>query len=225
MMRSFVSSFVGLVVMMVLTTSCFSPNNHGNNGYNNNSGGGSVNTPSMTVNLNKPDENQMQVDLVGRSLSEGIENGYYSSSWRWKIEQGEISDFRILSVEKDNSTDYEVIASMRLTAMSGKAFDTKVKILYVSRGNRGWQLEYAQSLGMNIVKTGRYDSCITSEYDDWYDATFIRNACDIPIEVGGKKYAWVTESRQECVRFSEVVSPHSSVKVFDLLSIDYCEVP
>lgn len=223
MKRSFVSSFMGLVVLMVLTKSCFSPNNHGNNGYSNNSGGGSINTPSMTVNLNKPDENQIQVDLVGRSLSEGIENGYYSSSWRWKIEPGEVSNFRIMSVEKDNTTDYEVTATMRLTAMSGKAFDTKVKILYVSRGNMGWQLEYAQSLGMNIVKTGRYDSCITSEYDDWYGCTFIHNSCDIPIEVGGKRYS--SSLPRECIRYSEEVQPHSDVKVYNLLSIDYCEVP
>ena len=86
-------------------------------------------------------------------------------------------------------------------------------------------MEYVQSLGMNIVKTGRYDSCITSKYDDWHEATFIYNNCEIPIEVGGKRYAWVTAGRQECVHFSEVVSPHGSVKVFDLLSIDYCEVP
>jgi hypothetical protein len=223
MKTSFVFSLLGLAIMMALA-SCLSPDNQGN-GYYNNSGDGSVNTSGRTASLSKPDANQMQSDLIGHSLSEGIENGYYSSSWRWKIEQGEISNFRILSVNKDNSTDYEVTAAMRLTAMSGRAFDAKVKILYVSRGNWGWQLEYVQSLGMNIVKTGRYNSCITSEYDDWHDATFIRNACEIPIEVGGKRYAWVTAGRQECIRFSEVVSPHSSVKVFDLLSIDYCEVP
>lgn len=220
MKMNHVFPYLCLAVVMALT-SCFSPNQ----GNNRNGNTGQINTPSATINTSKPDANRMQADLVGRSLSEGIENGYYSSSWRWKIEPGEISNFRILSVEKDNTTDYEVTAAMRLTAMSGRAFDTKVKILYVSRSNRGWQLEYAQSLGMNIVKTGRYDSCITSEYDDWCECTFVYNNCDIPIEVGGKRYAWVTASRQECVRFSETVSPHSSEKVYDLLSIDYCEVP
>lgn len=210
--------FLCFALVMALT-SCFSPNQGNNrNGYT-----GPINTPSATINTSKPDANRMQADLVGRSLSEGIENGYYSSSWRWKIEQDEISNFRIMSVEKDNTTDYEVTAAMRLTAMSGKAFDTKVKILYVFRGNRGWQLEYAQSLGMNIVKTGRYDSCITSEYDDWYGCTFIHNSCDIPIEVGGKRYT--SSLPRECIRYSEEVPPHSDVKVYDLLSIDYCEVP
>lgn len=214
--------FLCLAVVMALT-SCFSPNSQGNGYFNNNSGGGNVNTPSQVVSLSKPDANRMQADLVGRSLSEGIENGYYSSSWRWKIEQDEISNFRILSVDKDNSTDYEVTATMRLTAMSGRAFDTKVKILYVSRGNHGWQLEYAQSLGMNIVKTGRYDSCITSEYSDWHGCTFIHNSCDIPIEVGGKRYS--SSLPRECIRYSEVVQPHSDVSVYNMLSIDYCEVP
>lgn len=224
MKKNYVLSIFGLAVVVAMT-SCFSPNNQGNDYFNNTSIGGQINTPSQGVSLSKPDAYQIQNDLIGHSLSEGIENGYYSSSWRWKIEQGEISNFRILSIEKDNSTDYELTAAMRLTAMSGRAFDTKVKILYVSRGNWGWQLEYAQSLGMNIVKTGRYDSCITSEYDDWYGCTFVYNNCEIPIEVGGKRYAWVTASRQECVRFSEVVSPHSKIDVYHLLSIDYCEVP
>lgn len=218
MKMNHVFPYLCLAVVMALT-SCFSPNQ----GNNRNGNTGQINTPSATINTSKPDANRMQADLVGRSLSEGIENGYYSSSWRWKIEPGEISNFRILSVEKDNTTDYEVTAAMRLTAMSGKAFDTKVKILYVSRGNMGWQLEYAQSLGMSIVKTGRYDSCITSEYDDWYGCTFIHNSCDIPIEVGGKRYT--SSLPRECIRYSEEVPPHSDVKVYNLLSIDYCEVP
>ena len=224
MKTSFVLPLLGLAIMMALT-SCFSPNNQNNGYYNGNSGNGSVNTPSQTVKLSKPDANQIQNDLIGHSLSEGIENGYYPSYWKWNIERGEISNFRILSVDRDDATDYELTISMRLTAMSGKAFDTKAKVLYVSRGSMGWQMEYVQSLGMDIVKTGRYNSCITSEYDDWHDATFIRNACEIPIEVGGKRYAWMTSGRKECIRFSEVISPHSSVKVHDLLSIDYCEVP
>lgn len=171
-----------------------------------------------------PDPYQIQKDLIGHSLSEGVEDGYYSSSWKWIIERGEISGFMIESVDRQTSTDYQVTATMRLTGKSGKAFDARVKVLYVRR-NTNWHLELVQSLGMSIVRTGRYDSCITSEYDDWYGATFIRNNCEIPIEVGGKHYEWVTASRKECVRFSEVVRPHSSVKVRDLLSIDYCEVP
>lgn len=224
MKTSFVLSLLGLAIMMALT-SCFSPNNQNNGYYNGNSGNGSVNTPSQAVKLSKPDANQIQSDLIGHSLSEGIENGYYPSYWKWNIERGEISNFRILSIDRDDATDYELTVSMRLTAMSGKAFDAKAKVLYVSRGSMGWQMEYVQSLGMDIVKTGRYNSCITSEYDDWYGCTFIYNNCEIPIEVGGKRYAWVTANRQECVRFSEVVSPHSKIDVYHLLSIDYCEVP
>lgn len=216
-------SFVGFAICLALT-SCFSHGNQGNNIFNGNYGGGAY-APSQNVNLSKPNENQMQADLIGHSLSEGVEDGYYSSSWKWNIERGEISNFRILSVDKDNETDYEVTAAMRLTAMSGKAFDVVARILYVSRGNYGWHLEYIQSLGMDVVKTGRYDGCITYEYDDWFGCTFVYNNCEIPIEVGGRRYAWVTTDRQECVRFSEVVQPHGKVSVYDLLSIDYCEVP
>lgn len=224
MNTSFVSSIFGLAMAMAMT-SCFSPNNQGGGYYNNNRVGGIVNTPIQTVSSYKPDAAQIQNDLIGHSLSEGVENGYYPSYWKWNIERGEISDFRIVSVDKDNETDYELTVVMRLTAMTGKAFDAKAKVLYVSRGNAGWQMEYVQSLGMDIVKTGRYNSFITSEYNDWYGCTFVYNNCEIPIEVGGKRYAWVTAGRQECVRFSEIISPHSKIDVYDLLSIDYCEVP
>lgn len=71
-------SWFGFVFPMAMT-SCFSPSNHDNNNYIGNSGGSSVHTPSQAFNLNKPDANRMQNDLIGHSLSEGIGNGYHSS--------------------------------------------------------------------------------------------------------------------------------------------------
>ena len=175
--------------------------------------------------LGKPTPSQIQADLIGHSLSEGVDDGYYPSYWKWRIEKGEISNFRVISVDKDTPNEYEVTATMRLTSLSGRAFDATVKVYYVSRGGSGWHLEFVRSLGMNTVRTGRYDGCITSEYDDWLEATVIRNNCEIPLEIGGKRYAWVTANRQECVRFSEEIPAHGSIKVYDFLSIDYCEVP
>ncbi len=185
-----------------------------------------TNSPCMSAtSVGKPTPSQIQSDLIGHSLSEGIEDGYLPSYWKWRIEQGEISNFRIISVEKDTPNEYELTATMRLTALSGRAFDAKVKIYYVLRGGSGWQLEFVRSLGMTTVRTGRYDGCITYEYDSWFEATVIRNNCEIPIEVGGKRYAWVTTNRQECVRFSEEIPAHGSVRVYGFYSIDYCEVP
>lgn len=218
-MKTKLFAFVSIVAVSLFLTACFYPSQEGSS-----KGAGSYNSSSKVFSA-KPDSDDIQKDLVGHSLSEGYDNGYYPSYWKWKIESGEISNFRIISIDKDTPDDYELTATMRLTSISGKAFDAKVKVLYVSNGNYGWRMEYVQSLGMNIVKTGRYDSCITSKYDDWHEATFIYNNCEIPIEVGGVRLAWVTAGRQEPVHFSEVISPHSSVKVFDLISIDYQEVP
>lgn len=62
----------------------------------------------------KPSPLQIPKDLVGHSLSEGIENGYQPSTWRWNIEDGEISNFNIESVLTDSPDEYILVAKCGL---------------------------------------------------------------------------------------------------------------
>lgn len=146
----------------------------------------SVMAKVRTVIAPKPDYLQIQEDVVGHSLSEGVEDGYYLSSWRWVIKDGEISDFNIESVLSDTPQDYLLVASMRLTSEVGKAFDAKVKIRYILPQNDDWTIEFVQSMGMHIVKTHMYNDCVKIEKDGWW--YYIKKNCELALEVGEKNY-------------------------------------
>ena len=172
----------------------------------------------------KPSPQQIQKDLVGHSLSEGIENGYHSSSWRWKIEEGEISNFNIESVLTDLPDEYILVADMRLTGESGKAYNAKVKISYVLPQDRDWTIEFAQSQGMYIVNTGKYDDCIHAELSSgWLGSSYIiENDCEIALEVGGRVLEYGGWKK-----FSVTISPHSNYTYtfVDDGRIDYVSIP
>lgn len=182
-----------------------------------------------TVIPSKPDYLQIQEDLVGHSLSEGVENGYYSSGWKWIIEDGEISDFEIISVLSDTPNEYVIIATMKLTSMVGKAFNTKVKIRYILPACDDWRIEYITSLGMSVVKTGLYNDLINVERDNCNDGFFvytrrycyfIENKGDIPLEIGYEKYdgTWSKEST--------VIKAYDTYQIeCDDFRIDYVEIP
>lgn len=178
-------------------------------------------TPKM-VSAAKPDIEQMKQDLVGHSLSEGVDDGYYSSDWHWIIREGEISSFCIDRVITESSNEYEINTRMRLTSSVGKAFDAKVRIRYLFSQAEGWYIQFAQSQGMYIVKTGVYRSCITTKEGSfgYFD---VSNNCDIPLEVGGqefRKYGGWGEKR------SFVVMPHDEYgMICDNFKIDYVEIP
>lgn len=178
-----------------------------------------------TIIPSKPDYFQIQKDLVGRSLSEGVDEGYYPSNWKWTIKSDEISGFRIENVLSDTPNDYQFIASMRLTSSVGKAFDVKAKIRYILPQNDDWTIEFVQSLGMHIVKTGIYDDSIKSYVGNgsWDRPFCLENNCEIALEVGGKILA-----HGEWKKFSKVVNAHSYTTVGWVVEdgrIDYVEIP
>ena len=165
-------------------------------------------------------------DLVGHSLSEGTPEGYYSRDWKWNIEEGEISNFRILSVRENTATHYTIDVQMRLTAVSGHcSYNAKATVYYV-RGTRGWELEMIKSRGVTIVKTHRYDDCI-HQYRESYSIhggrIHLENQCEIALEVGGRYndgYGWK--------KFSVTVSSHGEEIVGSFIEdyiIDYIERP
>lgn len=177
----------------------------------------------------KPNYQQISQDLVGHRLTEGVENGYYSPDWKWIIEDGEISDFEIISVLADTPNEYVIIATMKLTSMIGKAFNTKVKIRYILPTYDDWKIEYITSLGMSVVKTGIYNDLINVKRDNCNDGFFvytrrycyfIENKGDIPLEIGYKKYdgTWSKEST--------VIKAYDTYQIeCDDFRIDYVELP
>ncbi len=192
---------------------------------------GSSNTVPMnpvtprSVDKAKPNVEQIKRDLVGHSFSEGVKDGYYPSNWRWTIKEGEISGFSIEQVMKDSSAEYEVVSNMRLTSCAGKSFNAKVRICYMFNESEGWHIQFVQSQGMQIIKTGNYDDCINAYvYRDAWSWTYcLENNCEIALEVCGLILESGTWNK-----FSKVIAPNSTEVVGRVVEdgrIDFVEIP
>lgn len=171
----------------------------------------------------KPDNAMIIKNLVGHSLSEGTDNGYYSPYWKWMIEDGEISDFQITEVLSDTNDEYMFIAKMRLTSAVGKKMDAEVKVRYILPRDDDWTIEFVLSLGLKIVKTQLYNNCIRIEQCGWdKNNKCVINQCDVSLEVGYRKLAFDDVWYKD----SYVVSPHGSYDIYcKELIVEYVERP
>lgn len=137
----------------------------------------------------KPDETQIQKDLVGHQLTEGFEKEqcWFHEDYRWKIREGEIRDFMIEEVLRADTKEYIFIATMRLQSELN-AFNARVKVSYVLPDTEDWKIEFVKSLGVTILKTHKYDDLISCaiEDDGWggVEALFITNKAEIELGVG-----------------------------------------
>lgn len=130
----------------------------------------------------KPTRNQIAKDLVGHKLKEGYDNGWFPKDWVWLIEEGEIKALKITEVLKDSNTDYCINVLMHLQSET-KAFKAKAKINYVLTKDNKWKIEYVVSKGMDIVKTHKYDDCLSLSIDlHWFMGINTNNETDFNVK-------------------------------------------
>lgn len=177
----------------------------------------------------KPVEAKIAKDLVGHTLSEGKEEGYYPQSWTWKILEGGVSDLKIVSTQENTDSRYTVVISMKLSSET-RAYNATATVSYVLDDIHDWQIEYVRSMGMDIVKTHKYDDCMKCylEKMSFSDSKYLygENNCDIALEVAGKALCEYDNTWQ---KFYCVVSPHEKAQIYryhakDFI-IDYIERP
>lgn len=136
-----------------------------------------------------PGIKQILKDLIDHSLAESVENGYRQDDWRWKIEEGQIRQFKIVQVVKRTKSQYIIVAKMRLSN-GYYAYDANVKIKYVYTTKNRWKMDYVISEGMYIVVTHEYDRFIRSEIiDDGWGGTYcvqITNLSELSLSIGGE---------------------------------------
>lgn len=158
-----------------------------------------------------PGTMQIQRDLVGHSLAEGVSDGYRPEEWRWVIEEGQIRHFRIREVVEKSKKQYVVIAQMRLSN-GYYAYDANIKIKYVCTSQKQWKFDYVVSQGMYIVVTHEYDDFIKSAIvDDGWGGTHclrLTNISELSLGIGG---AILTYNGWQ--RFSTVVQPNGKAAV------------
>ena len=182
-----------------------------------------------TIVPTKPNEAQIMKDLLGHTLSEGKEDGYYPRSWTWKITEGGISDLKVISTQENTNSRYTVNVSMKLNSDT-RSYDTKAVVSYVLEDISDWEIEYVRSLGMDIVKTHKYDDCVKCylELEPFavLKSLFGENNCDIALEVAGKA---LSEYSDKWEKFATVVAPHEKTTISRFpakdFKIDYIERP
>lgn len=157
-----------------------------------------------------PSIERIKRDLVGHSLAEGLSNGYHTDDWVWKIEYGQIDDLEIIDVVEKNDKNYVFVAKMILSA-TYYSYNVKTKIKYIATPD-SWNIDYVLSLGMHIIVTHEYDTCIKSSIvdDGWGGVNCVqfKNISEMTLVVGGDFLSY-----NGWKRFSRVVTPHSSAKV------------
>ncbi|MBP3456129.1 MAG: hypothetical protein J6K38_07705 [Alistipes sp.] len=168
-------------------------------------------TAGGSVAAAKPDAARIARDLVGHTLSEGLENGYHYEGWTWRIDPGEIRDLAIAKVLQNDKGTYRVEVSMKIMA-AYYHYDTRAEVGYTLSPRGEWQFDYVLSRGMRIAATHNYDNCIgTAIVEDGWGGTYclsLRNNSELRLVVGGSLYAG-----GEWRHFSQIVEPHSQKSV------------
>ena len=157
-------------------------------------------------------------DLIGRKLSEGMEDGYFKPDWKWTIEDGEIRDFVIVSqdVTEDNCSFI-----LRLTLKKAQCptrYCATVKVNYSLENNK-WRLVMVKSLGVKVVPTERYLDCITPKMKGEYIKYLtIRNKIDSPLLVGGE---YLSDDTYEWHKFSTTIGGLQESCLSPMNIVDY----
>ncbi len=160
-----------------------------------------------TNSLAKPTSSQIANDLVGIRLKEGKTDGWYSDDWHWDVKKGQIKALKILSTLENDKTNYCVLALIRLQS-DVNAYNAKVKIRYRFNFDKNkWEMEYAFSKGMDIVKTHKYDDCLSFSIvdDGWGGVNMLQIKNNSGIELGCAGYI---KAGGEWRKFAVLIEPY-----------------
>ncbi|MDE5561533.1 MAG: hypothetical protein K2J00_07040 [Bacteroidaceae bacterium] len=167
--------------------------------------------PAPKIDTALPTIERIKKELVGHSLAEGLSNGYHREDWLWIIEEGQIKSLAITDTIELNEHNFVFKVIMKLSAPY-YSYKVKAQIKYTTTTNLSWKFDYVQSLGMNIIVTHEYDTCIKSSIvdDGWggVDCVQFKNISEMTMAVGGD---FLTYNGWQ--RFSTVIKPHSSSSV------------
>lgn len=118
----------------------------------------------LTIVPHSPDKEKLQKDLIGRRIK-ALPGGYLSSMWSWTIEEGEIKNLQILNVEEVDKNHKVFLVDVTLQS-DGAAYKTSGKVYYVLDNRDDWEIDMLEPSEVEVVKTGRYDSSITTDFYD-----------------------------------------------------------
>jgi len=174
-----------------------------------------INNLILTVIPPKPNIEKIKQDLIGRKITEQPD-GYHRQGWYWEIKEGEIKEIQIISENKQGN-DYLFTVCLILQA-DGSAHEAFVNLTYVLRQNDDWIIDFLENKQVNIVRTGKYDNCLTSQRQGWSGEYYLEftNHCDVALVVGG---VVLSEFGGEWKKFSTIVDANGTKSVGGLFSV------
>ena len=189
---------------------------------NSNSASISSGTQSQFTSYPKPDfETLLKRDLIKRRIMEQ-KDGYFGNRWAWQIDKPEELKRITITNESRQGDNYILEAHLILQATGSSEYEANVKISYVLTQNNQWTIDFIENKNINIVKTGRYNNCITTEKVNNYVVrsrsstnTYtsyslqFTNSCDVNLVVGGQ----IRGSDGGWNKFSCIVSQNSTNKI------------
>jgi hypothetical protein len=163
----------------------------------------------------KPDVEKIKLDLVGRKIMEQRPDHQFTG-WKWLVKENDIKDIHIVGEKKQGD---DCLFEVRLILQAeGGAYEVNINLTYVLRQYDDWKLDFLENKEVNIVKTGKYDNCITTQIKGWsgeFQVEFTNN-CDVALLIGG---AVLSEFGGEWKYFSKIVEANGEGHVGGLFSI------
>ena len=146
-----------------------------------------INERILTIKPQKPDEVRLKQNLVGRKILEQS-GGYFGNRWTWQI--GAANEIKNIKIEKEEKVgeDYELDVHLILQKEQGSQYEADLTLICVLGQEDDWKIDFIKTKDIRIVKTGRYDDCITKEVKKSYWNNYLQftNSCDVPLIIGGQ---------------------------------------
>ena len=151
---------------------------------------------------------KLKSDLIRRRIVEQA-NGYYGRGWSWQINSPD--EIKSMKIEKEEKVGDDYLLDVHLLLeKDANQHEADLKITCVLRQQDDWTIDFIETKDIHIVKTGRYDNCITTEIKKAWGTTLqFTNSCDVKLIVGGE----ILGNNDEWTKFSNIVNANSTSSV------------
>lgn len=183
----------------------------------------------LTIIPVQPTLEQIKRDLVGRKIS-GLPGSYLSDNWYWITDCYEQIKEADITYE-DFGADTYICGVHLILQADGGAYESEILAHYKLGNADNWILDLIESKSIELLRTGKYDNCITSRKTGWLGeyAVEFTNSSDARLAVGGRvKYEYGEEWKKFCI----IVDGNSSEQIGGLFfgsisdyKIDFVERP
>ena len=155
----------------------------------------------------KPDVENLKQNLINRRIVEQTD-GYFGRGWAWQITSD--NDIKSIKIDKEEKVgnDYELDVHLVLQKESQSQYEADLTLICVLGQEDNWKIDFIKTKDIHIVKTGRYDDCVTisTPKSYWGNNLQFTNNCDVNLIIGGQ----MLENNGEWTKFSTRVNANST---------------